>query len=528
MTMKISILTLTICLAWPLGSLAGEVSGTIAADQTWTAAQSPYSVVDDLTVNEGISLTIEPGVAVEIGGGRSIIVQGELIARGTEAEPIRFTHAQSSARTQHWGSIVFEDSSTDAVFQDLDDYVSGSIVEWAVLETATNALWIIGAAPYVHRCTFQNNKNEASFEVPGGAALRIEDGATPRVFENDFVDNVAEAVTYGGAIYASESNPIIQDNHFTGNSSVYGGAVTTDLAAGPIVGNTFEENEATVSEGGAVSLFSTVSAVLNNTVSRNEAAMDGGGIHVCVTCFPHSTPFFMDNTITDNISRNHEPTEGAAGFGAAYLRVFAFNNVHGNLRDGEPSDFGWFHELAEGEDAYPAWVSHPSVSDNWWGTTNGDDIAATIFDGADDEGYGQVDFEPVLDSAVSAPTPRVTITTRKLRYQDVDDPMPVFLTVYNPGAERNIELSILVAYGDGPPIPYSAPLDFPDSAGGGEGYHLSMPANSVYFTTLLEPVYDGVPVVSSGHWYAAIFDGDSGDRIGEVCSIRFDLLGGDL
>lgn len=62
----------------------GNVSGT------WTLAGSPYRIAADTTVPAGQVLTIEPGVVVELFAGTSINVDGQLIALGTQREPIVF------------------------------------------------------------------------------------------------------------------------------------------------------------------------------------------------------------------------------------------------------------------------------------------------------------------------------------------------------------------------------------------------------------------------------------------------------
>lgn len=506
-----------LCAAMALGD---DVPATIDSDTTWTVSASPYNINQDVTIAEGVTLTIEPGVTVFFTFQTSLFVHGELIAQGTEDTVILFTGDEPESVWARWGSVVFEDTSVDAQYENLDTYQSGSILEWCIFEWANNAVRVNASSPFIHRCVFRNNESQPDVELPGGGAILIENGAAPRVFENDFIDNAAGQISYGGAVYVTNAHPIIQDNTFQGNEAVYGGALATDLSAGPIVGNVFEDNLASVAKGGAVSFISTTSAFLNNTVSGNHADIEGGGVHVCVDCFPHSNPFVMDNTITDNTIDSTDASEGAAGFGTAYIRVFSNNNIHGNLRAGLPSDFGWFHELDEG---YPEWVSERSIGNNWWGAIDETVIAETIFDGSDHPGYGTVTFEPILTEATSTVLPRVTITTRKLRYEDIGDDMPVFLTLYNPGSQRELELSLFIQYEDGPAIPLDVELDFPGVSSSSGVYTLTMPENSVYFTTLLSPTYAYEPALTHGFWHAAIFDPTTGSRVGDVCTIRFDL-----
>ena len=67
------------------------LSGRLFESITLRASQSPYYVTADLTILENVSLSIEPGVTVEISPRVSILVAGELQARGTLAKPIHFT-----------------------------------------------------------------------------------------------------------------------------------------------------------------------------------------------------------------------------------------------------------------------------------------------------------------------------------------------------------------------------------------------------------------------------------------------------
>lgn len=69
-------------------------SQTLTADTVWTTAGSPYWVQTKVKVAEGIRLTIEPGVIVKVGSSSSsgqISVSGQLIVRGTAANPVVFT-----------------------------------------------------------------------------------------------------------------------------------------------------------------------------------------------------------------------------------------------------------------------------------------------------------------------------------------------------------------------------------------------------------------------------------------------------
>ena len=65
-----------------------EVSGEVC-DVTWSAADSPFTIVGDVTVPEGCNLTIEPGVVV-YGQGYRMTVNGALLSAGSSLANIEF------------------------------------------------------------------------------------------------------------------------------------------------------------------------------------------------------------------------------------------------------------------------------------------------------------------------------------------------------------------------------------------------------------------------------------------------------
>jgi len=52
-----------------------------------------------------------------------------------------------------------------------------------------------------------------------------------------------------------------------------------------------------------------------------------------------------------------------------------------------------------------------------------------------------------------------------------------------------------------------------------------MPENSVYFTTLVEPVYEPESLSYGGaQFHAALYDPKTGKLVGRVCTIRTDFV----
>ncbi|MFN3301627.1 MAG: right-handed parallel beta-helix repeat-containing protein, partial [Patescibacteria group bacterium] len=67
------------------------VQGSIDSDTTWSLENSPYVVVDDVIVNPGATLIIEPGVVVKFNYEKELSVVGNLYAIGTSSQKIYFT-----------------------------------------------------------------------------------------------------------------------------------------------------------------------------------------------------------------------------------------------------------------------------------------------------------------------------------------------------------------------------------------------------------------------------------------------------
>ncbi len=67
--------------------------GVVSEDTTLDLSGSPYTITDDVLIDRDVALTIEPGVELLFNPGVGMVVNGSLIADGTETQRITLTAA---------------------------------------------------------------------------------------------------------------------------------------------------------------------------------------------------------------------------------------------------------------------------------------------------------------------------------------------------------------------------------------------------------------------------------------------------
>jgi len=333
-----------------------EVGGPIISDATWTLANSPYIVVANVEVWQGVTLTIQPGVVVKFNKDKLLQVNGTLIARGNVANPITFTSNQASSTKGDWKNIKFTDSSTDATFDGAVNYIGGSILEYCMVEYGGNgvggAVQTDQASPLIDHCTIRDNLS-SGIHAAGTSC-------TPIVIRNNIVSG--NWAHYGGGIYASNST--VMGNSISRNSAgeIGGGiyasdsTVTSNIVSGngiagawsyeasglgggiyasnsTVTGNVVRGNGVTASSlhvytfGGGI--YASTSTVMSNIVSGNSLTATGGAIYAAGGGIYAVTSTVMSNTVSGN-STNH----GGGGIAADSCAV-AGNTISGNsARDG--------------------------------------------------------------------------------------------------------------------------------------------------------------------------------------------------
>ncbi len=133
------------------------VSGPISLNTTWAPGGSPYIIQDDVTVNEGVTLTIQAGVVVKFNDHYDdLFVNGRLITNGTAGSPVVFTSIADDAHggdtngdgsatlpgPDQWGAISFGTTSVDNTLDHCWIGYGGGYYTSAMINSATSDLSI--------------------------------------------------------------------------------------------------------------------------------------------------------------------------------------------------------------------------------------------------------------------------------------------------------------------------------------------------------------------------------------------------
>lgn len=228
-----------------------DVSGRVRVDTLWDAAL--VRVVGDVSVDDGVTLTIAPGVRVEFQDYYRLAVAGTLLAVGTPARRIVFTTDEPAAfvpdasQTGCWNGLRFED--TRAV--NTPSRLAYCIIEYGKALGAGGGLY-----PY------------------GGGALAATGGVQLSVENCILRHNVAD---YGGAVFlyrhadVTLAGNLIVDNHAWQNAAaVYCAYAYPRLVNNTIVRNRIRNLANPYIESCAVLSFIAKPVFTNNIVRDND------------------------------------------------------------------------------------------------------------------------------------------------------------------------------------------------------------------------------------------------------------------
>jgi len=195
------------------------VSGPVTTDTHWKA--DTVRVIGNVTVEDGVTLTIVPGARVVFEDYYRLEVQGTLIAAGTAEGMITFTTdeperwKEDRTLTGCWNGIRFHGTAeTNAPSR-----IEHCIIEYSKAVNDSGAPWEYGGGAIsavgfskltIAGCIVRHNLAE------NGGAIYLHRMASPTIFNNLIVDN--HALVNAAAVYCSYAYPQLISNTITGNA----------------------------------------------------------------------------------------------------------------------------------------------------------------------------------------------------------------------------------------------------------------------------------------------------------------------
>ncbi len=332
------------------------VGGSIATDTTWRQGNS-YNLTSAVVVQSGTTLTIEPGVNVNL-QNYNLIVHGTLAVKGSSNREVVF----SSSNYWSQPSIQFTDTSTSWS----DQTRSGCIIQNAAFQGVN--IQISGNSPKISHNIF----NQSGISITTGS---------PQITDNNFYSyGTTLAISSGGS--ASISN-----NYFKGTGYQYGVSIGGT--------STFSNNILDLYWDGIAA--SGEATFKGNTVSNcYDIGISGQGSGV---------------TISQNYVYNNK--YGISGTGTIESNTIINNTVGIQVTMAQPVTLQ-YNIIRDNTnyDLMMAGAGTPAIdaTNNYWGTTNTNSIGNMIYDYDDDANLGKVTYSPFLTQPSSnAPTVAGTI-----------------------------------------------------------------------------------------------------------------------
>ncbi|MFP4438703.1 MAG: right-handed parallel beta-helix repeat-containing protein [Chloroflexaceae bacterium] len=319
------------------------ISGLINVDSTFRPGEcDPYIVTGNVTIGEGVTLTLEPGTTVQFDSKTVMTVNGTLLAPGTVANPITFTSHADTPAPGDWGYILFNDSSTYATFDEDGNYTGGHLMQHVVLEygggvdnTAIHGIdeTILGfneSSAFIDQSIIRFSAGNG---IDGfGFANRVTNDVSSFVIQDTRIqDNAGGGIDLGNYKKMTLARSLVDRNGDTGFT--FNGFASVLVVEDSVI----SRNTTTGSGGGLYIEDTHISAQLrNNTIAHNRAVRNGGGIYFELGYYDSDSVSRMEitgNVIAHNIATPYRYAGAGGGIYGSFrgvLLTIANNEILNN------------------------------------------------------------------------------------------------------------------------------------------------------------------------------------------------------
>ena len=310
--------TITVSNGNPIDVRSGSIDGLGDTSAAWLDLGTPYIFNGNVTVNNGVTLDLSPGVTIKLGTNRQMTVNGTLVAEGTSGDHITFTSAQASPALGDWyyiyfaaadagcslaycdfsyggygsaGTLYFYNSGTNVTMADSTVssslsygincayYSSPTFTDCSITDNATYGIYCDGnSTPTVSGCTVSNNGSYAIRMYPKGiegiAASMTISGNNPNGIEipSGSIDGLGDAA----ATWYDPGAPYIATGSITLNNAV-------TLTMNPGITMKFNPNRTMTISGKLVANGSPSDHITFTSNQASPAPGDWGYIYLAAT-----------------------------------------------------------------------------------------------------------------------------------------------------------------------------------------------------------------------------------------------------
>ena len=422
-----------------------NVSGVISSNTTWSLTNSPYTINGNTIVNEGIILTIEPGVIVKFVNSTVLKIDGQINAIGNTNNKIKFTSASANPQKGDWGHIILTDKSNDAGITN-GAYVSGSIFNHCIFEygggLSKGNIAIENSFHYLKNCIIRNSSSDGINIQSGsihidtsqiydntknGLFLNFSSIKDIQIVNNSIYNNSEGGIEFDGYL-SSSFKFTIQKNSINNNNGTGGihfdntQDATLVIEENDIFNNSANKGGAFYCRGGNVTFRSNNIRKNNGNTSAAiyiEGRFNpgilllsgnyfydnvGGSSIIYINYFntSYNTEIdFNNNIIVNNSSSNNLLyLNGAVSIvnfkinsneikeNSALNIIQTDNKFHGEINHNN------FHNNSEQIILKNSSTIDVNAKNNYWGTISESEIQNKIFDWTDNATYGIVDYTP--------------------------------------------------------------------------------------------------------------------------------------
>jgi hypothetical protein len=194
--------------------LADRRGGELTRDTTWSGT---YILDDNVIVPTGIVLNIQPGTVVFMRYGVSLIVYGQLLAIGTETEPIRFTHYRGGTK---WKQIMFIEAGNSRLVHCIIEYADSEGRHQDYYEPGPRdyheAIVALACHLDIEKCIFQNLPDDSGNGEGDAIAIISDDQDHPGAASANIIGS--QFLSIGQGVHTRFAYVLVEDCFFTGKN----------------------------------------------------------------------------------------------------------------------------------------------------------------------------------------------------------------------------------------------------------------------------------------------------------------------